>query len=237
VLLESPYYGYRRVTQALKRRGNQHNHKKILRIMNEYYLIQAPKKRFKPRTTNSNHNLLIYPNEIKHLGTVIPGWVWVADITYIPVGDRWCYLALIMDQGSRKIVGWSLQGHMRKELCVEALTVALEHNPAPTYHHSDRGVQYCSHDYIDLLKDYHITPSMADVGVSVDNPHAESLNRSLKVEEVYMNDYETLQEAREAIGAYITCYNTKRLHSSLDYMPPVEFEARHYHINHVANLC
>lgn len=228
ILTVSPYYGYRRVTHELRRQGKQYNHKRILRIMGEYYLIQPKKIRRNPRTTNSNHKLIVYSNEIKYLGTVIPGWVWVADVTYIPVAHRWCYLALIMDQSSRKIVGWSLQDHMRKELCIEALQMALQNNPAPKYHHSDRGVQYCSYDYIDILKDNSITPSMADTGVSVDNPHAESLNRSIKVEEVYLNYYETLEEARECIGQYISCYNTKRLHSSLGYMPPLEFEAHHY---------
>lgn len=226
-----PYYGYRRVTEQLKRDRHIHNHKKILRIMNDYFLIQVPKKRMKPKTTNSNHKLTVYPNEIKWLGPVIPNWVWVADITYIPVGNDWCYLALIMDQGSRKIVGWSLQHHMRKELCIEALQMALKHHKAPVYHHSDRGSQYCSYDYIDILQEHHITPSMADTGVSVDNPFAESLNRSIKVEEVYLNYYETITHARESISQYILCYNTKRLHSSLGYLTPSEFEAHYYSTN------
>jgi len=102
---------------------------------------------------------------------------------------------------------------------------AQETHDAPQYHHSDRGVQYCSHDYINVLKANGVTPSMAAVGVSIDNPFAESFNRSLKVEEVYLNAYESLQEATASIATYITCYNTKRLHSSLGYQTPVEFEA------------
>ena len=101
----------------------------------------------------------------------------------------------------------------------------LKTHQAPQYHHSDRGVQYCSYDYVNALKAHNITPSMADVGVSVDNPFAESFNRSLKVEEVYLNAYESLKEATASIATYITCYNTKRLHSSLGYVPPVTFEA------------
>lgn len=231
VLSEASYYGYRRVTHALIRSGHTYNHKRILRIMKEYNLIQRKRKRYVPCTTNSNHNLLVYPNEVKHLSIYAPNRVWVSDITYIPVGDTWCYLSLIMDQGSRKIVGWSLQSHMRKELCIEALQMALENNISPQYHHSDRGSQYCSYDYINTLQSNNIIPSMADTGVSVDNPYAESLNRSLKVEEVYMNYYENIEEARICIENYILCYNTKRLHSSLGYVTPYEFEARYYHTN------
>jgi len=225
VLVESPYYGYKRVTKELHNRGDYVNHKKVYKIMGEYYLLQVRKKKGIPRTTNSNHNLLVYPNEIKYLGPVIPGWVWVADITYIPTNEGWCYLALIMDIGSRKIVGWSLSRSLHRSVCIDALTMALQSNNPPKYHHSDRGVQYCSYDYIKLLKQHNITPSMADTGVSVDNNYAESLNRSVKVEEVYMNHYETYFDAQEGLGNYIHQYNTKRLHSSLGYVSPVRFEA------------
>lgn len=229
ILEESPYYGYRRVTAELKRNGKNYNHKKILRIMDEYYLVQ-PRKRPKgfPTTTNSNHDYVIYTNEIQYLGTQLPpGVVWVSDITYIPVGDRWAYLALIMDQGSRKIVGWDLSYSLDKTGAILALEQALENNTPPQYHHSDRGVQYCCHDYQHILKQHNITPSMADVGVSVDNPHAESLNRSIKVEEVYRNEYETIEEARYFLKQYIMRYNTRRLHSSLGYIPPEEYEANY----------
>jgi putative transposase len=196
--------------------------------MGEYYLIQVPKKRAQPRTTNSNHNLLVYPNEIQHLVKVIPCWVWVSDITYVRIGDRWAYVAIVMDQGSRKVVGWAISNSLSRHLAISALTMALQNNPPPQYHHSDRGVQYCSYDYINLLKKHDITPSMAAVGISVDNPYAESFNRSLKVEEVYRNEYESLQEATASIGTYIACYNTTRLHASLGYVPPVEYETKYY---------
>lgn len=195
--------------------------------MGDYYLLQVRKSKKVPRTTNSRHNFMVYTNEIKYLGPVVPGWVWVSDVTYIWIGDRWAYLALIMDQGSKKIVGWSLDTSIHRSLCITALNMALHDHRAPQYHHSDRGVQYCSHDYIDILKSKNITPSMADVGVSVDNPYAESLNRSIKVEEVYLHAYESLQEAKESIEKYILVYNTKRLHSSLGYMSPVEYEANY----------
>ncbi len=222
---EFHYYGYRKVTEELKRQGEAWNHKRILRIMGEYLLIQPRKKKRDPKTTNSNHQYTVYTNEIKYLSPVLlPSTVWVADITYVWVGDNWAYVAIVLDQGSRKVVGWSISRSLERGLCIDALNMALEDNKAPTYHHSDRGVQYCSHDYQKILKDHNITPSMADVGISVDNPHAESFNKSLKVEEVYYQAYETMIEARESILEYIECYNTRRLHSSIGYVPPLEYE-------------
>lgn len=197
--------------------------------MRENALLQPKKsKSFKPKTTDSNHNLLIYPNAIEHISPLAPCIIWVADITYVWIGERWAYVAIVLDQGSRKVVGWSISKSMHRQLCIDALTMALEHNRAPEFHHSDRGVQYCSHEYINLLKVHHITPSMASVGVSVDNPHAESFNRTLKVEEVYLHAYESFKEAEDSIGFFIEVYNTKRLHSSLGYIPPTEFEDHYY---------
>ena len=196
--------------------------------MGEFYLIQPRKFRFKPKTTNSNHQLTIYPNQIKDLGTVVPNHVWVSNIIYIAVNNTWCYLALIMDQGSRKIVGWAIQHSMQTELCLEALEMALKNNPTPAYHHSDRGSQYCSREYREVLKKNNIKLSMADVGMSVDNPFAESLNRSLKVEEVYRNDYEDIYSARLNIGKWIDKYNNTRLHSSLGYTSPVKYLVEYY---------
>jgi putative transposase len=224
VLIDIPYYGYRRITKELKAQNMQHNHKKILRIMKENNLTQKSKKKAQPHTTNSNHTLLVYPNTIKDLTVDVAGIVWVADITYVWLGTHWGYVAIVLDQGSRKVLGWSISTSLHRQLCIDAIMMALETNKAPEYHHSDRGVQYCSHDYIGILKKHGITPSMADVGVSVDNPHAESFNRSLKVEEVYLNAYESFEEARDSIKLYLECYNTKRLHSSLGYVSPVTFE-------------
>ena len=227
VLLESPYYGYKRVTKELHIQGVNHNHKRIYKIMGEYHLLQVRKSKRPPRTTNSRHNLLVYTNEIKYLGKALPQQVWVSDITYVWVGTCYAYLALIMDQGGKKIVGWSMGTSLHRSLCIEALNMALGDNSPPKYHHSDRGVQYCSYDYIKILKTNNITPSMADTGVSVDNPYAESLNRSIKVEEVYLNAYESFSEAKVSIEKYILVYNTKRLHSSLGYVSPMTFEANY----------
>lgn len=230
VLMESPYYGYRRVTKELQALYEDEpiNHKYVRKIMGRYCLLQVRRKKFAPKTTDSRHKFVIYTNEIKDLGPVLaPSLVWVSDVTYIWIGTKWVYLALVMDQGSRKIVGWCMGMSLHKELCIEALTMALQGNSAPQYHHSDRGVQYCSHEYIRILRANNITPSMADVGMSVDNPYAESLNRSIKVEEVYLHAYESFSEAKESIEKYIMVYNTKRLHSSLGYISPVKFEANY----------
>lgn len=225
VLEDFPYYGYRRVTEELE----GINHKKVYRIMKENNLLQSKKKRvFKPKTTDSKHNLLVYPNEIALLSPLQPGEIWVSDITYVWIGDRFAYVAIVLDQVTRKVVGWSIGLSLSRRLCIEALLIALKHHSAPKYHHSDRGVQYCSHDYINLLKKHNITPSMAAVGVSVDNPFAESFNRTLKVEEVYLHAYESFEEARDSIADFIMVYNERRLHSSLGYMSPVAFEAQFY---------
>ena len=227
VLIETPYYGYKRVTKQLKKDGEIINHKRVYKIMGEYHLLQVRKSKKVPKTTSSRHNLMVYTNEVKYLDPVLPGWVWVSDVTYIWIGDRWAYLALVMDQGSKRIVGWAMDTSMHRSLCIAAVAMSLKNHTAPQYHHSDRGVQYCSYDYIKILKENNITPSMSDVGMSVDNPYAESLNRSIKVEEVYLHAYESLKEAKESIQKYIEMYNTKRLHSSLGYMCPAEYEANY----------
>lgn len=227
VLIESPYYGYKRVTAELKKRGEAVNHKKVYKVMKACGLLQSRKGRKVPSTTNSRHKLMIYRNEIKYLTVILPGYVWVADVTYIWVGDCYAYLALIMDQVSKKIVGWAMMKSLHRELCLSALNMALLENKPPRYHHSDRGVQYASLEYTSVLKENDIILSMADVGVSVDNPYAESLNRSIKVEEVHLHAYESFEDAYSSIEKYIRVYNEKRLHSSLGYMCPAEYEKRY----------
>lgn len=238
VLIESPYYGYKRVTKELKNSGENYNGKRIYKIMGEYHLLQVRKSKKVPRTTNSKHNLMVYANEVKYLGVVLPKRVWVSDITYVWTGNCFAYLALIMDQASKKIVGFAMDTTMHRSLCISALNMALKEDGAPQFHHSDRGVQYCSYDYIKILKENNITPSMADVGMSVDNPYAESLNRSIKVEEVYLHAYESFEEAKVSIEKYILVYNTKRLHSSLGYMSPMNYikkwEEENYQLTNVS---
>ena len=135
VLVASPYYGYKRVTKQLQRDGQIVNEKRIYRIMGEWHLLQVRKRKNGPKTTNSNHKFFIYPNVVKDLSVRAPSTVWVSDVTYVWIGNRWAYLALIMDQGSRRVVGFSFGLTLRKELCLDALELAVRSAPLPIYHH------------------------------------------------------------------------------------------------------
>lgn len=225
ILEVTPCYGYRKVTHALKRTGEIVNHKKVMRIMRLTGLKQK-KRKFKPRTTDSRHKLRIFPNLIKDVFPLYPSHIWVTDITYVQLPNGFCYVAIVLDIFTRKVVGWSIALHMEKELVIEALLMALK-TGTPMYHHSDRGGQYCANDYVKMLEDLEVKVSMADTGVSVDNPFAESFNKTLKVEEVYLKNYQNLEEARASITAFIAdVYHTKRLHQSLNYQTPEEFSAQ-----------
>lgn len=225
VLVDFPYYGHRRVTHELKRRGHVVNKKRVQRIMQEFELVQKRRKSG-IKTTNSRHQLPTYPNLIKDLVISYPEHLWVADITYIRLpGNRFCYLATILDVFTRKPRGWALDDHMKESLVVEALTMALKKHGAPEYFHSDRGGQYCGDLHTGLLKQHGVKISMAATGVSVDNAFAESFFRTIKVEEVYLSDYVDIKDAREHIAQFIDIvYTTKRIHSSLGYLTPEEFE-------------
>jgi transposase InsO family protein len=229
IVLEFPGYGYRRVTAALRREGWSVNHKRVLRIMREESLLCQLKRRFVP-TTDSAHSLGRYPNLIKD--TRIDGLdeVWISDITYVRLPTTFCYLAAILDAYSRKCVGWHLSRFIDTHLTLSALEMALAaRRPAPgLIHHSDQGVQYASSEYVLRLEEADAQISMAAVGNPYENAKAESFFRTLKMEEVYLKDYRTFEEAQENIGEFIEeVYNQKRLHSSLGYLPPVEFEALH----------
>ena len=229
IVLEFPGYGYRRVTAALRREGWSVNHKRVLRIMREESLLCQLKRRFVP-TTDSAHSLGRYPNLIKD--TRIDGLdeVWISDITYVRLPTTFCYLAAILDAYSRKCVGWHLSRFIDTHLTLSALEMALAaRRPAPgLIHHSDQGVQYASSEYVLRLEEADAQISMTAVGNPYENAKAESFFRTLKMEEVYLKDYRTFEEAQENIGGFIEeVYNQKRLHSSLGYLPPVEFEALH----------
>lgn len=229
IVLEFPGYGYRRVTEALKRQGWCINHKKVLRVMRKESLLCQLKKRFRP-TTDSAHSLGIYPNLIKDAALNGPDQGWVADITYVRLPTTFCYLASILDDYSRYCVGWSLSRWIDTRLTLEALEMALatRRPGAGLIHHSDRGVQYASGEYIGRLQEVGALISMAAVGNPYENAKAESFFRTLKIEEVYLKDYRTFEEAEQNMGHFIEeVYNKKRLHSSLGYLPPVEFETQH----------
>jgi putative transposase len=228
IVLEYPGYGYRRVTRELGKKGFRTNHKKILGIMKKYNLLCKirRKKRF-VRTTDSNHGLPIYPNLIKEASPTYVNQIWVADITYVRLPHGFCYLAVILDAYSRKAVGWSVRLDISENLALEALSMALQNREylQGLIHHSDQGVQYASSRYTGLLKESGILISMSRKGNPYDNSKAESFMSTIKSEEVYLNDYDNYEEAKLRIDSFISdVYNRKRMHSSLDYLSPEEFE-------------
>lgn len=227
LVLAFPGYGYRRVTKALERDGWAVNHKRVLRIMREESLLCQLKRRFVP-TTDSRHGSQTYPNLLADLVLTAPNQAWVADITYIRLPTTFAYLAAILDAYSRRCIGWELSRCIDTHLTLAALDRALAlRQPQPgLIHHSDRGVQYASSTYVERLQEHRIHISMSGTGNPYDNAKAESFFKTLKGEEVYLKDYRTFAEAETQIHRFIEdVYNTKRLHSSLGYLPPVEFEA------------
>jgi putative transposase len=228
IVLEFPGYGYRRVTAALRREGWTANHKRVLRVMRQESLLCQLKRRFVP-TTDSAHAFGRYPNLIKDIEIEALDRVWISDITYVRLPTAFCYLAAILDAYSRRCVGWHLSRQIDTRLSLSALEMALAaRRPAVgLIHHSDHGVQYASSEYVLRLEEAGALVSMAAVGNPYENAQIESFFRTLKLEEVYIKDYRTFEEAQENIGKFIEeVYNEKRLHSSLGYLPPVEFEAR-----------
>lgn len=220
-------YGYRRMTAQLHREGISVNHKKVSRIMREKGL-KAKQTRRHVKTTDSNHPYPVFPNLIKNQQVTAINQIWVADITYIRILTAFVYLAVILDLFSRKAIGYAISRNIDTALSLEALRMAIQaRNPlAGVIHHSDQGVQYAAHDYIDELKDHKFRISMSRKGNPYDNATAESFIKTLKTEEVYLWEYRTLDDVLKRIPYFIDqVYNQKRLHSSLGYRPPNEFEA------------
>jgi len=226
IALEFPYYGWRRVTAELRRRGWTVNHKKVRRIMREDNLLCLRRRRFVV-TTDSNHSRPVYPNLAAQVELSGINQLWIADITYIRLEAEFIYLAVVIDAFSRRVIGWALDRTIEDDLTLAALRVALEQRgtPAGLVHHSDRGSQYASTDYTNLLKASEIAISMSHKASPWENAACESWMKTLKSEEVYRQEYRDLMEARSCLAQFIDkVYNQKRLHSALGYRPPVEFE-------------
>ena len=220
-----PTYGTRRVTHQLRRAPYclQVNRKRVQRVMRQKDLLR-PVKRRKKRTTDSQHPYPRYPNLVKQLEIVRPDQVWACDITYVRLQQDFVYLAILLDVFTRAIRGWCLSRILDQELTLTALRRALRAGQ-PEIHHSDQGVQYAAYDYIDLLQVHGIQISMAAVGKAEENGYAERFMRTLKEEEVDLSDYRNFPEALHQIGHFIDeVYLTKRIHSSLGYLTPLEFE-------------
>ncbi len=219
-----PTYGYRRLTKQLQREGHTVNAKRVRRLMHTLGIVgKAPEKQ--PRTTDSGHAYPRYPNLVEDLKVTRPDEVWVADITYIRLRKEFAYLAVLMDVHTRCIRGWHLGRGLDQELTLVALRRAYEHGH-PEIHHSDQGVQYAATAYVEMLTSREAKISMANVGEPEENGYAERLMRTIKEEEVDLSEYDDFGDAQRGLGRFLDdVYNRKRIHSSLGYLTPAEFES------------
>ncbi len=228
---EFPYYGSPRLYEELLRRGSRVNLKRLCRVMKKYGLYAIRWRAFTPKTTNSKHPWPRHPNLIKGLAIIRPNQAWVADLTYIRLRAEFVYLAAILDLYARLVVGWALSRRLDHTLTVAALERALTtRRPAPgLIHHSDQGVQYACAAYTGLLTAHGVQISMAAKGNPYDNAVMESFYKTLKYEEVHLNDYVVMADAESRLPHFLDAvYNQKRLHSALGYLTPSEFELQWY---------
>lgn len=224
-------YGFRRITAQLNKEGVACGKNRVCRLMKQNHIFSKLKRKYKA-TTYSNHNFNVAPNLLKQDFTVDkPNKVYVGDITYIDTDEGWLYLATVVDLFNREVVGWSMDATMTRKLVIDAFNSAInkEHPKKGLIFHSDRGVQYASYDYQDLLKNNHFVQSMSAKGCCYDNACAESFFSSLKKDKLYGRRFKTRDEAKIAVVEYIELfYNSRRLHSTLEYKSPKEYKRDYY---------
>jgi putative transposase len=221
-------YGWRRMQAALGQQGWVVNHKKLKRLMREQGLNARRRRRY-VTTTDSDHDQPIFPDRTKDMIVDGPDQLWVADITYVAVAVGFVYVAVIMDAWSRRIIGYAMSRRIDARLTLAALdaAIALRQPPPGCVHHGDRGSQYAAEKYRDRLREARLVGSMGRRGNPYDNAMMESLMKTLKVEGVYPLDFETPEEVAEQLPAFIEKYNARRLHSSLGYLSPEQYEKQH----------
>ena len=222
-------YGWPRIWRQLQKGGIRVGKLRVQRLMQQQGIRARGKRRFRITTTDSRHDLPIAPNLLNRNFTVAaPNLTWSGDITYIPTEEGWLFLAVVIDLFSRRVVGWSMQTDVGRNLVIDALEMAWFQRRAQgttgLIFHSDRGSQYASHEFREVLKEYGIRASMSRKGNCWDNAPTETLFGSLKVERLHGQRFVTIRQAKDETVAWLLWYNKQRMHSTLNYVSPVEFE-------------
>ena len=222
-------YGWPRIWRELHAQGIRVGKQRVQRLMQQHGIRARGKRRFRLMTTDSRHSLPIAPNLLNRNFTVAePNQAWTGDITYIPTGEGWLFLAVVIDLFSRRVVGWSMQPEIRSSLVIDALEMAWlqrsQNKSTGSIFHSDRGSQYASHEFSQVLDEGGIAASMSRKGNCWDNAPSEALFASLKVERLHGQRFETIRQAKDETLAWLLWYNQSRMHSTLNYVSPDQFE-------------